>query len=119
MGEMRDSDWSREILLRSDWLGPYRSHVYYSHPTMYRKDQLRFNPSGVSGTGMTSLDAGGAHEVARRISSISRIKSSSGTGNCGSRCNSEHKIEGMNRGLAVSDVSSGWCLRLGPLISRD
>ena len=21
MGEMRDSDWSREILLRSDWLG--------------------------------------------------------------------------------------------------
>ena len=22
MGEMRDSDWSREILLRSDWLGP-------------------------------------------------------------------------------------------------
>ena len=34
-----------------------------THPTMYRKDQLRFNPSGVSGTGMTSLDAGGAHEV--------------------------------------------------------
>ena len=33
--------------------------------------------------------------------------------------NSEHKIEGMNRGLAVSDVSFGWCLRLGPLISRD
>ena len=22
MGEMRDSDWSREILLRSDWSGP-------------------------------------------------------------------------------------------------
>ena len=22
MGEMRDSDWSRENLLRSDWLGP-------------------------------------------------------------------------------------------------
>ena len=22
MGEMRDSDWSRQILLRSDWLGP-------------------------------------------------------------------------------------------------
>ena len=22
MGQMRDSDWSREILLRSDWLGP-------------------------------------------------------------------------------------------------
>ena len=22
MGEMRDSDWSREILLRSDWLQP-------------------------------------------------------------------------------------------------
>ena len=21
MGEMRDSDWSRQILLRSDWLG--------------------------------------------------------------------------------------------------
>ena len=90
-----------------------------THPTMYRKDQLRFNPSGVSGTGMTSLDAGGAHEVARGISSISRIKSSTGTGDCGSRCNSEHKIEGMNRGLAVSDVSSGWCLRFGPLISRD
>ena len=30
-----------------------------------------------------------------------------------------NKIEGMNRGLAVSDVSSGWCLRLGPPISRD
>ena len=23
MGEMRDSDWSREILLRSDWLSPF------------------------------------------------------------------------------------------------
>ena len=22
MGQMRDSDWSRENLLRSDWLGP-------------------------------------------------------------------------------------------------
>ena len=22
MGEMRDADWSRQILLRSDWLGP-------------------------------------------------------------------------------------------------
>ena len=22
MGEMRDSDWSRKMLLRSDWLGP-------------------------------------------------------------------------------------------------
>ena len=22
MGEMRDSDWSRQTLLRSDWLGP-------------------------------------------------------------------------------------------------
>ena len=22
MGQMRDSDWSREILLRSDWSGP-------------------------------------------------------------------------------------------------
>ena len=22
MGEMRDSDWSRQNLLRSDWLGP-------------------------------------------------------------------------------------------------
>ena len=29
MGEMRDSDWSRRNLLRSDWLLPYRSHVYY------------------------------------------------------------------------------------------
>ena len=64
---------------------------------------------------MASLDAGGA-DVAIGISAISRIKSSTGTGNCGSRCN---KIEGLNRGLAVSDVSSGWCLRLGPLISRE
>ena len=68
---------------------------------------------------MASLDAGGAYDVATGISAISRIKSSTGTENCGSRCNSEHKIEGMNRGLAVSDVSSGWCLQLGPLISRD
>ena len=30
-----------------------------------------------------------------------------------------NKIEGMNRGQAVSDVSSGWCLRLGSPISRD
>ena len=22
MGQMRDADWSRETLLRSDWLGP-------------------------------------------------------------------------------------------------
>ena len=29
MGEMRDSDWSREILLRSDWLLPYCSHHDY------------------------------------------------------------------------------------------
>ena len=56
-----------------------------THPTMYRKDQLRFNPSGVSGTGKASLDAGGAHEVATGISAISRIKSSTGTGNSGSR----------------------------------
>ena len=31
MGEMRDSDWSRENLLRSDWLGPsvalYTTHA--------------------------------------------------------------------------------------------
>ena len=31
MGQMRDSDWSREILLRSDWSGPsvaiYTTHV--------------------------------------------------------------------------------------------
>ena len=67
---------------------------------------------------MASLDAGGA-DAATGISAISRIKSSTGTGNCGSRCNSEHKIEGINRGLAVSDVFSGWCLRLGPLISGD
>ena len=29
MGEMRDSDWSRQILLRSDWLLPHRSHIDY------------------------------------------------------------------------------------------
>ena len=29
MGQMRDSDWSREILLRSDWLLPHRSHMHY------------------------------------------------------------------------------------------
>ena len=29
MGEMRDSDWSRPNLLRSDWLGPQCSHYDY------------------------------------------------------------------------------------------
>ena len=32
MGEMRDSDWSREILLRSDWLLPQCSHIDYFRP---------------------------------------------------------------------------------------
>ena len=30
MGEMRDSDWSRRNLLRSDWLGP-RVAMYTTH----------------------------------------------------------------------------------------
>ena len=29
MGEMRDADWSRANLLRSDWLGPQCSHYDY------------------------------------------------------------------------------------------
>ena len=36
MGEMRDSDWSRQILLRSDWLGPsvalYTTKDRFSYP---------------------------------------------------------------------------------------
>ena len=35
MGEMRDSDWSRQNLLRSDWLGPsvapYTTDVSFKH----------------------------------------------------------------------------------------
>ena len=30
MGEMRDSDWSRRNLLRSDWLGP-KVAMYTTH----------------------------------------------------------------------------------------
>ena len=29
MGQMRDSDWSRPNLLRSDWLLPHCSHIDY------------------------------------------------------------------------------------------
>ena len=39
---MRDSDWSREILLRSDWLGPFvaicttkvSAHVFSAHSSI-------------------------------------------------------------------------------------
>ena len=32
MGEMRASDWSRQILLRSDWLGPSVASMTTSNP---------------------------------------------------------------------------------------
>ena len=41
MGEMRDSDWSRENLLRSDWSGPYCSHHHYSQE---KETRVKFNP---------------------------------------------------------------------------
>ena len=34
MGEMRDSDWSRPNLLRSDWLLPLCSHIDYLSPSL-------------------------------------------------------------------------------------
>ena len=33
MGQMRDSDWSREILLRSDWLHP--KVAVYTTPVLF------------------------------------------------------------------------------------
>ena len=41
MGQMRDSDWSREILLRSDWLLPQCSHIDYSPPENFQVWRLR------------------------------------------------------------------------------
>ena len=39
MGQMRDADWSRETLLRSDWLGPkvapYTTIVHAEPFTIY------------------------------------------------------------------------------------
>ena len=32
MGEMRDSDWSRQNLLRSDWLGPIVATITTAEP---------------------------------------------------------------------------------------
>ena len=43
MGQMRDSDWSREILLRSDWSGP-RVALYTTEGQVRR---------GVCGEGVT------------------------------------------------------------------
>ena len=36
MGEMRDSDWSRQNLLRSDWLGPSVAPITTAHSFKWR-----------------------------------------------------------------------------------
>ena len=38
MGEMRDSDWSRENLLRSDWLGLIGASI--TTPTYLKKNKM-------------------------------------------------------------------------------
>ena len=40
MGEMRDSDWSRENLLRSDWSGPIVATITTSLPVYFESVKI-------------------------------------------------------------------------------
>ena len=44
MGEMRESDWSRQILLRSDWSGPRVALYTTSGKTRTNLDLLSHSP---------------------------------------------------------------------------
>ena len=52
MGEMRDSDWSRQNLLRSDWLGPSVASMTTEVVLVFiqKEELMGWHPSGATRT---------------------------------------------------------------------